>query len=401
MSKKKKFKKPNWFIYMIFRLVSTIIAKTKHNLKVINNETIGVKSSYVIIANHESASDFYNMSCAIKRRAHYVISNSFYQTLGIKPLLNAVGVIPKQQFQTTTNDMRKMKTVIENNRPIIIYPAGLMSESGITTPIPQGTGKYLKWLNIDVFVAYTEGSYLTNPKWSKIKRKGEVTLNITKLYSKDELKNLDGDTIQKKVEEVLYYDAYKNQEKNMVPFKDGDNIENFENVLYQCPKCNSLHKMYVQNKNELICEECGNKAIANKYGFLEPATNNDVIYKHPSDWVRMIQKNLKEKIDNNPDYTISDECEIHMINKNKFKPVGSGIITLNKDNFILDGVINNEKINKEFNIINYPILPFKPGICFEIQNQMEIYRIYPKRNKEVTSWIYTLNFLHQKKISNR
>jgi 1-acyl-sn-glycerol-3-phosphate acyltransferase len=382
-------------------MIAKILSKTKHNLRVINNETIGVKNSYVIIANHESASDFINMAATLKRRAHYVISNSFYQTLGIKPILNAVGVIPKQQFQTTTSDMRKMKTVIENNRPIIIYPAGLMSESGITTPIPQGTGKYLKWLNIDVYVAYTEGSYLTNPKWSKRKRKGEVTINITKLYSKDELQKLDGYTIQKKVEDVLYYDSYKNQEKNMVPFKGGDDIENFENVLYQCPKCNALHKMYVQNKNELICSECGNKAIANKYGFLEPATDKDVVYKLPSDWVRMIKKNLKDKIDNDDNYIIKDECEIHMIKKNKFIPVGSSTITLNKDSFILDGVINNEKIYKEFNIINYPTLPFKPGICFEIQEQMNIYRIYPKRNKEVTSWIYTLNFLHQKKISTR
>lgn len=392
----KKFKKPNWFIYLIFRCIAKVLAKTKQNLKIIKNETKGVKTAYVIIANHESATDYINMAATVGRRAHYVISNSFYQTLGIKPLLNAVGVIPKQQFQTTVNDMKRMKTVIENNRPIIIYPAGLMTESGITTPIPKGTGKYLKWLNVDVYVGYTEGSYLTNPKWSKKKRKGQITLSITKLYSKEELKNLEPNTIQNKVEEVLYYDAYKNQERNMIPYKNGDNIENFENVLYECPKCGALHKMYSQNKNELVCQECNNTIYADKYGFLHPKTDKDVAIKLPSDWVRMIQNNLKQKIQANENYSITDECEIHMIKNNKFVPVGSGNITLDKNNFTLVGKIDDKEINKILNIVNYPILPFKPGVYFEIQEQMNIYRIYPKRNKEVTSWIYTLYHLQNK-----
>jgi len=73
--------------------------------------------------------------------------------MSINPILKKCGVIPKQQFQTAMEDLKKMKAVIDNNMPLVIYPAGLMSEDGIATKIPKGTGKLLKWFNCDVYVA--------------------------------------------------------------------------------------------------------------------------------------------------------------------------------------------------------------------------------------------------------
>ena len=66
-----------------------------------------------------------------------------------------------------------MKEVVDNNMPLTIYPAGLMSEQGIATPIPDSTGKFLKWLKQDVYIAKIRGTYLTKPKWSKVRRKGK------------------------------------------------------------------------------------------------------------------------------------------------------------------------------------------------------------------------------------
>ena len=54
----------------------------------------------------------------------------------------------------------------------------MMSEDGASTPIPLATGKSLKWLGQDVYVAYVEGSYLTNPKWGRKWRKGQINIDI-------------------------------------------------------------------------------------------------------------------------------------------------------------------------------------------------------------------------------
>ena len=104
-----KYKKPNPFIYFIYHILCKIIAKFAFNTKVLRNEVKGVKGFYVILANHESKIDFINLAIASKRRMHLVISNSFYQTMSIKPLMDMIQVIPKQQFQTTPANIKKMK----------------------------------------------------------------------------------------------------------------------------------------------------------------------------------------------------------------------------------------------------------------------------------------------------
>lgn len=94
MKDKNKYKKPNPFIYFLFKSISKFI----FNTTIIRNESKGVKDRYVILANHESKIDFINMAATIDRRASLVISNSFYQTSSIKGLMDMIQVIPKQQF---------------------------------------------------------------------------------------------------------------------------------------------------------------------------------------------------------------------------------------------------------------------------------------------------------------
>jgi hypothetical protein len=52
--------------------------------------------------------------------------------------------------------MKKMKAVVEAGQPLAIYPAGLMCEDGLSTPIPKATYKFLKWMNVDVYMARTD-----------------------------------------------------------------------------------------------------------------------------------------------------------------------------------------------------------------------------------------------------
>ena len=208
----KAIKKPNTLVYSLFVFASKVVSKLFFNLKYDKEQFKNIKGPCLILANHESSIDFIFLAAALKKKAHFVISNSFYQINPIKPLLTAAGVIPKQQFQTSLSDMRKIKGSLENNIPLIIYPAGMMSENGVTTPIPKATGKTAKWLGHDVYVAYITGSYLSNPKWGNKWRKGKMNLSIKKLYSKEELADANADDIQNTIEKELFYDAYENQD---------------------------------------------------------------------------------------------------------------------------------------------------------------------------------------------
>lgn len=393
---KNKFEKPNYIIYGILLFVCKLIAKFKFNLKIEKNEIKKVKTPYLVIANHESSIDFINMVCATNRRLTFVISNSFYQSLKIHKLIKLAGVIAKQQFQTSPTDLKKMKEAINANRHLVIYPAGLMTANGIATPVPEATGKFIKWLNTDVYVAKTTGSYFTNPKWGKRFRKGKITLNITKFLSKDDLQNKDAEELQKLVHDELYYDAYKYQEQELVSYKNGSDIKGLENVLYWCPKCNKQFTNQIVNDNTMKCCNCGNEVYSDNYGFLYPKTNNDICFKHPSDWYKELYNILYDEVKNDSNYTLSSPMTLKMLDykKHQFVEVSKGKVTLNREKFIINYNINEEEKILEVPIKSIPILPSKPGIHFEVQNGKDIYRCCLDNGNEVTKWIDVLNIFY-------
>ena len=401
-----RYKKPNRFIYIFYKYISKLISKFKLNLKVERNELKGKKGSFVVLANHESVIDFVTLSGNIPT-SHFVISQSFYNTLPIKKLMSSVGVIPKQQFQTSITDLKRIKEVVDNNMPLAIYPAGLMSEQGLTTPIPSSTGKFVKWLNQDVYIAKVKGTYLSKPKWSLKWRKGKTTLEIYKLLSKEELENKSDEETFSLIISELFFDAYKNQEISMIKFKNGDNIVGLESVLYKCPKCGKEFSMYSANNNMLICKECGNSCVADCYGFLNKRTEQDVIFKHPSDWARQIEEELYEEIKSNDEFLLSDDCQVFLLNikKHKYEYAGDAKISLDKKKIVLSGKINGEFIEKEFNSQEYISLPFTPNKHFEIQDGGISYRIKLNNPIMTTKWVWALKSLymikHQKKCKIR
>ncbi len=397
---KNNYRKPNPIIYGIFSFASKILSFLKFNLKIEKNELKGVKGSYVVIANHESALDFVNIVRVIKGRAHFVISNAFYKTFPFRFIVEKLGLIPKNQFQTMPSDLKQMKMVVDNGLPLVIFPAGLMPENGICTPIPKATGKALKWLNQDVYLAKSNGSYLTNPKWSSKWRKGKTTLKVEKFIAKEELSNITSEEIQEKVEEALYFDAYKSNDVEKVPFKNGDNVVGLENVLYKCPLCGKSYTIISEDKNVLKCVSCGYKVYSDKYGALYKENGKEGIFKFPSDWSLYIEEEIEKKIDENPNYKLECVADVYILDEKKHKFVigGNARLTLDKNGFKLNGMIDGEKIEKDFFIKNYPSLPLKPGKSFEIQDGKTILRICPIVPKVCTEWVSTLEIFYKKSL---
>ena len=218
------YTKPNKFYYRIAQAACWVVSKVIFQNKVLRNEIRGKGGPFVVIANHECVYDFANLICTTSQPMSFVISRSFFSSLPIKGFLEKMGVIPKQQFQTTVADMKKMKAVVEAGQPLVIYPAGLMCEDGLSTPVPKATYKFLKWLGTDVYVARASGTYFAMPKWSKGMSPGRTYMDVYKLFSKEELETLDVEQIREKTDEALLFDAYREQEKLRVRYKNNSNI---------------------------------------------------------------------------------------------------------------------------------------------------------------------------------
>ena len=247
--KNMKKKTHNMFIYRLLRFIAGIYTNLKFKKKVLRNEIRKKKGPFVVIANHQCALDFmYMLALKTKTPVSLVISDAFYRTTPLKKYMDKVGVIAKQQFQTSTSDIKKMKKVIDDNGALVFYPAGLMCEDGVSTPIPESTYKFLKWLKADIYVAKVSGSYFVKPKWSKKMRPGRTYLDVYKLYDKETLAVEPLESVKENVVKTLSFDAYKEQETLKVKYKGGENIEGLENVLYACPHCKSEFAVKVKGE---------------------------------------------------------------------------------------------------------------------------------------------------------
>ena len=392
-----QYRKPNRFHYRLAQIICWFVAVFIFRRKILRNEIKGKKGPFVVIANHEAALDFVNLIGVTCRTMSFVISSSFFNTLPIKGYLEKMGVIPKQQFQTTVKDMKRMKSVIDHGEPLVIYPAGLVCEDGLSTPIPEATYKFLKWLHVDVYVARTSGTYFAMPKWAKGLRPGRTYLDIYQLFTKEELAALDLEDIRKKTDEALLFDAYRDQEHFRVKYKDNDNLNGLENVLYMCPHCLTEFSMQVKNKNTIYCQNCGYEEVSDAYALLSNRRGLGKELRYVSDWSRLIYENLKSRIRRGLEQSLSAETKIHMINhnKHKFVEVGQGTVSLCSSHVSIRGQINSRDMTLEIPIANIPILPFKPGKYLELQHGGDIYRCVLTDGRLVIKYIHMLKIFYE------
>ena len=391
------YKKPNLFCYRIAQMVSWIVATLIFRRKILRNELKGKKGPYVVIANHQAALDFVNLIGAVRRPMSFVISNAFFNTLPIRGFLEKMGVIPKQQFQTTVRDLKRMKAVTDQGEAVVIYPAGLMCEDGLSTPIPAATYKFLKWLDVDVYMARTEGTYFAMPKWTSGLRPGRTYLDIYRLFTQAELRNMDTEELKRRADDALLFDAYREQEKHPVKYINGNDLRGLEHVLYQCPHCQAEFTIENVDKDRLRCSVCGYEQQSDEYAFLHKASAKGQEIRYVSDWSRLIYNRLKEHVLSGAVTGLEAKTVIRMIDydKKKFLDVGKGTVSLDAEQFVIEGWIRGEAVTLTVPIAGIPTLPFKPGKYLEVQQGSDIYRCVLEDGRLVMKFINLVKIFHE------
>ncbi len=389
------------FFYRIAQFACGTVGLFSFRPKILRNEIKGKKGPFVVIANHQAVYDFVNLICATAKPMTFVISQSFYKTLPVRGILDQIGVIPKQQFQTSLSDIHRMRKTIEDGRILVVYPAGLMCEDGLSTPLPAATYKFLKWMRADVYVARTIGTYLAMPKWAKKNRPGRTYMDIYKLFSREELEQADDQTIKEATEKALSFDAYEDQEIWRVRYKGGDNVEGLENVLYACPHCGAEFSIRAENKTTLRCSACGYAQTADKLGFLHRVGEIGEEIRHPSKWAKKIFEDMKSRIARGDALDLSAEAEIQRIDEKKFKftPAGEGTVSLSEKGFRIVGNIGGEDADLSIPITHFASLPFSPGRYFEIQHGKESYRCVLRDGKTVMKFVNAVKAYYEQGIA--
>lgn len=402
MEKKKKKKVkliPNKFMYMLARIGAGAVSKFLYKRKFMRNEIKNIKGPAIILANHESALDFVNLINATRAKMNFVVSNSFYNTLPIREAMRGAGVIPKNQFQTNMHDIGRMREVIRNNGILVMYPAGLMCEDGISTPIPEPTYRFVQWLAADVYIARSYGTYFCKPKWAKKTRPGRTYIDIYKLCNKDELVSMSADDFRLMCESALLFDAYREQEELLVKYKGGDNLEGLENILYVCPCCRSEHKIVTEG-NTIRCVECGYEEYSDEYGFLHKRSGCGAEMRYVSDWNGFAVTVMSEKINTGAFQGLYSKAKIYTIDykKKKYVESGEGELTLKDAALRLVGVVKGEPVDITTPASHFPSLPFKPGVNIDFQHGGEIYRLELEDGRLCMEFINAIKYYYQMSI---
>lgn len=396
-TRRKRPRKPNLFLYRLTQVICWFVARLIFRRKVLRNEIRGRKGPFVVIANHQAQLDFVNLIGMTATPMTFVISDSFYKTLPVKGILTALGVIPKQQFQTSISDIKSMKWAVDHGRALVIYPAGLMCEDGLSTPIPAATYQFLKWLGADVYMARTTGTYFAMPKWAKNMRPGRTYMDVYRLFSHDELMAADLETVRKKTEAAMLFDAYREQERKLVKYHGNDDIRGLENVLYACPHCHREFTIQVKEKNTICCTACGFEQISDHYAFLHNWGDVGEEIRYVSDWSRLIYDRLRERVERGEETELSAETAFHMVDRkrHKYVEVGRGEITLTPEGFRMRGELRNKPFDQTVSIACFASLPFSPGRYLEIQHGGETYRCVLKDGRAVMKFINLVKIYYE------
>lgn len=372
-----EYKKPKKIYYALTRFAAGIVSRLTFKRKYVRNELRGKKGPFVVLATHEAALDFVNLIGITREHMHFVISSAFYNTMPVKGIMDKIGIIPKQQFQASIKVINQMRSVVEHGGGLVIFPAGLMCEDGVSTPIPVSTYNFLKWMKADIYVAKSSGSYFCTPKWSNKKRPGRTYIDVYRLFAHEEVEKMELEEIKAKVDEAMLFDAYREQEKNLIKYRGGDNIEGLENVLYKCPHCGAEFTMHVRDKNTIYCNKCGFAHSSDKYGFLHNTGEVGCEIRYVSDWARLIYEDMKKQIESGELSELSAKGKITMIDyeKKRFVERGYGELRLTKEHFYLNGTLDGEPFELCVASAPFASMPFKPGRNVDLQHGETSYRI--------------------------
>lgn len=309
---------------LAYQLLYKNILTTK--VKVIDDGTLAsIKPPYLLLANHVSHVDVAVLvSMLIKGNIGASVVGSMTQMSVWGKILDNLGIIAKKQFTTDATLIRDIKRVLDNNRPVIIFPEGKLSIVGKPNIIPTVTAKLAKLMKVPVVTVNMQGNYLALPRWSHQYRNVVVTPKVTVALTAEQLSNSTVDEIHKVILDNLACDEYQYQLDNNISISHANLVEGLEHILCICPHCNSVSSI-VAKGNTLTCVSCNTAVSMNEYGQLQGGEFCSV-----SQWYDYIVDIVAKQVADNS-YIVQDVCTIEFMTKGKFRKIGKGTVVHNRE----------------------------------------------------------------------
>ena len=384
--KKRIQKKPNPLLYLpVARIYARLMCRFKFNL-VESGER--VKGPALLISNHTSNDDYKFIAAAVRpARINFLVTYHFFTFKKFAPWLRAIGAIPKYQFTTDLEAMRKIQYVIQKEKGVVyIAPEGTVYGSGHLGYISPAIAKMIRFLKAPVYACRIEGAGLGNAKWSTYKHKGKVSIHTEKIIDAEESTSLSKDEIMDRITGYLTYNEFEFQKREHVTVAGNDKAVGFETMFYKCPCCGSEFRMKTEG-NDVWCTECGTRATFQD-DFTFRWNTEKQYFENYSQWYDWQYQTVKDEVAK-PDFKMEAEVDygIDQPGVDNYIKVGHGKLTFTHDGWDYVGTYKDRQIQEHDDPLSVFLATLKAGHHFELPNRDGHNRVfYPENGIESMKW---------------
>ncbi len=379
-TKHKRPKKPSILFRTIIRLASIPdLLFTKFKFTKERMELAG-KGPYFILMNHSSFIDL-EIASKIFYPKPYCIVSTTDGMVGKEWLMRNIGCIPTQKFVTDVTLIKDILYTLKTLKTsVLMYPEAGYSFDGCTTTLPRRLGVLLKKLNVTVLSVITDGAFLRDPLYNGLqKRKTKVTAKVTCLFTPEELKEKSTEEIDKIIDNVFSFDAFKNQQESGTEINENFRADGLHRVLYKCTECGNENSLTGKGVN-LCCSACGAKFLLTNLGEIK-ALNCQSKFTHIPDWYNWQRECVRQELLNN-DYYLELPVDIGILTDYKaLYRVGQGTLFHDKNGFRLIGCNGEleytQKPTHSYSL-NSDYFWYEIGDVIGIGNKEKLYYCFPK-----------------------
>lgn len=342
----------------------------------------------LFLMNHSSFTDLMIASKMLyKRQYHIVTTNDGF--IGKEALMRFIGCIPTRKFINDMTLIKDMKyTFNELKSSILMFPEASYSFDGSTTPLPDSLGKFVKIMGIPVVIIQTKGAYLRDPLYNNLqKRKSRVFANVTLRLTKEDIKKMTADEINKVIADDFRYDHFRQQVEDKIKITENFRADGLHRPLYKCPCCLTEGKM-VGKGIKISCQTCGLSAQLTEEGKLSFSSTTSLPaakqFEYITDWYAWERECVRQELIDGT-YNMTLDVDILMLAdlKSMYR-VGSGTLIHSNEGFSLtgcDGKLNYTQTPKSSYSLYSDYFWYEIGDMISIGDNNYQYYCFPKDQK--------------------
>lgn len=244
------------WLYPVGRYIIMPVLRRRYRLKILNAELFEELSPpYVVVANHSTFYDGFYLASGIRGRIYLLVTDSvLHGALGF--LIKRAGVVPITKNLINVDSVRGMVDLVKRGKAIGVFPEGQTTWHGASGPIYPAVGKLIKLLGVPLVSAIMKGGYHIEPKWSRKRRDGSITVEYALVARAEEIAARTADELTGLVQSAITHDDFAHIHDNGLSFPSKRGAEYLERVLYHCPECDGLASLS-SHDNTLQCDDCG------------------------------------------------------------------------------------------------------------------------------------------------